>query len=136
MVVIDKKLDYQNGRICFTDEYINQMWHSSRIERRNAENRDSQLIDYNMVYEDLHREFGIDLANASFSWLGLCRLLNNQNEAECVIRSRYFARYVEEELYLEKKKYRILLTRGLRKCYIYAMNENLRNHLKAFVNRI
>lgn len=46
------------------------------------------------------------------------------------IRKRLEAKTDDEALKYIKNIYRILLTRGLKKCYIYCMDENLRKYLK------
>lgn len=54
---------------------------------------------------------------------------------ECFVKMEYFYPEVDKQLSTLKKKYRVLLTRGLKRCYIYASDESLRKYLMKYAQR-
>ncbi len=119
LVYIDERIDCIDGKIAFTEEAIKDMWDKGKIP------------------EDMKSEIRRICKNRSCAtWTRAVAYYEKNNtgvstsQAECIIGS-FFERYLESELDILKRKYRILLTRGLKKCYIFAKNDSLREYLKS-----
>ncbi len=118
-VLIGKELDYIDGRVCFTEDYVEQLWNSTQIIP------DDIRDEINTRYPSIP-----DKRNRMWTYL-----VNRCGIDKCEIYSNFFEKFIDRELTLAKNRYRILLTRGLNRCYIYVANENLRNHFKTYEKR-
>ncbi len=128
LVVLDDSIDYIDGKICFTKEYIEELWK----EKIPADLKEQIQDKYENELEPSKR-FGTweRLKEAMLESNG-----NKSDQEQCDVRCRiyedFFAEYIEDELNLAKNRYRVLITRGIKKCYIYVMNDGLRRYFKSF----
>ena len=123
-VVIDSRIDYIDGKISFTEEYNNSLWNKSL--NRNIYSKAVNLLGveadkWENLVERVYEQRMVE--NPDFS----------REEARCIVYQTLFNDYVDEQLALTKNRYRVLLTRGLKKCYIFAVNEKLRKYLKTYL---
>ncbi len=58
-----------------------------------------------------------------------------ENFDDCYIKMKYYYPICDRELRIMLQKYRVLLTRGLKSCYIYAVDDDMRRYLMAHANR-
>ena len=145
LVIIDHRIKLVNGKVTYIGKDL-LSWDETKISPSFDLVKPGLINDFGDKYENIRNLNKRNLRGVK--WCGfadyikeLARECDDYDENDfagfddCYVKAKYFYPLQEKQALTILKKYRVLLTRGLKKCYIYVDDEKLRNYIKSFVNR-
>ena len=107
-------------------KYISSIGLNASYVTKNSAPRETYLKLLSKL--DLKKE--VNIKQLFRSPFGLCKTLSNYYDKKVKASTS-----IDELIMYIKNSYTTMMARGIKECYVYAYNENLRNYLKNYIKK-